>query len=291
MGCWRRQCCMAAIARLCRRACNRSSKASTAAKTFALLGGLLMLFLALPLAYFLAALGGSQLGLIAQPGTIQALGVSLLTATIATAILALLGVPLGYLLARRQFAGKAVVNLLVFLPLILPPAASGIILLLFFGPNQGLGAALDAAGVQLVDNLAGIILAQMFVSAPFVVVTARAAFEAVPEVHENISRALGENALVTFWRVALPLARDGIIAGVIFAWMRSMGEFGATLIMAYHPYTLPVLMWVQLSGSGLSYALPVVLLALLATLIVLSLLFRFDPHADPLSRRGERGLG
>jgi len=130
----------------------------------------------------------------------------------------------------------------------------------------------------------------MFVSAPFVIVTSRAAFEAVPEVHEKISRTLGESALVTFWRVALPLARDGVIAGVIFAWMRSMGEFGATLVMAYHPYTLPVLMWVQLSGSGLSYALPVVLLALLVTLIVLSLLFRFDPRAYPLSRRGERAL-
>ncbi len=250
-----------------------------------------MLFLALPLAYFLAALSSSQLSLIGQPITLQALGVSLLTATLATALLALLGVPLGYLLARRDFPGKAILNVLVFLPLILPPAASGIVLLLFFGPNQGLGSLLDAAGLQVVDNLAGIVLAQMFVSAPFVIVTSRAAFEAVPEVHEKISRTLGESALVTFWRVALPLARDGVIAGVIFAWMRSMGEFGATLVMAYHPYTLPVLMWVQLSGSGLSYALPVVLLALLVTLIVLSLLFRFDPRADPLSRRGERGLG
>ena len=106
-------------------------------------------------------------------------------------------------------------------------------------------------------------------------------------MHENISRALGESALVTFWRVALPLARDGIIAGVIFAWMRSMGEFGATLIMAYHPYSLPVLMWVQLSGSGLAYAMPIVLLALLVTVIVLSILFRFG-RPVPLPSQGER---
>jgi len=101
---------------------------------------LLVLFLALPLAYFLAALSSSQLSLIGQPITLQALGVSLLTATLATALLALLGVPLGYLLARRDFPGKAILNVLVFLPLILPPAASGIVLLLFFGPYQGLGS-------------------------------------------------------------------------------------------------------------------------------------------------------
>jgi molybdate/tungstate transport system permease protein len=244
-----------------------------------------MLFLALPLVYFLGALSQSQLGLIGQATTIRALGVSLLTATISTALLALLGIPLGYLLARYDFPGKAVLTMIVFLPLILPPAASGIVLLLFFGPNQGAGALLEAARIQLVDSLGGIILAQMFVSAPFVVVTARAAFEGVPKVHENISRTLGETALITFWRVALPLAKPGLLAGIIFAWMRSMGEFGATLVMAYHPYSLPVLMWVQLSGSGLAYALPLVLLALLVTLIVLTLVFRLIKAAPfPLQR-------
>lgn len=256
--------------------------------TFVLLGGLLVLFLALPLAYFLGALSGAQLGsVLGQDTTLNALGVSLGTASLSTAILTLLGVPLGYVLARREFPGKSWLSILVFLPLICPPAAAGIILLLFFGPNQGLGGLLSGAGIQLVDNLAGIVLAQMFVSAPFVVITARAAFEAVPEVHEKISRTLGEGAFSTFRRVALPLARDGLIAGVIFAWMRSMGEFGATLIMAYHPYTLPVLMWVQLSSSGLAYALPVVLLALLVTFVVLALLFRFDRRVSPLPL-GER---
>jgi molybdate/tungstate transport system permease protein len=148
--------------------------------------------------------------------------------------------------------------------------------LLFFGPNQGLGGLASRANIQFVDNLSGIVLAQMFVAAPFVVVTARAAFEAVPPIYEQISSTLGEGQWMTFWRVALPLAREGIVAGVIFAWMRGMGEFGATLIMAYHPYTLPVWMWVQLSASGLSAALPVVLLALVVTLLVLGVLFRVN---------------
>lgn len=251
--------------------------------TFTVLGAVLVLFLVLPLAYFLGTLGDSQLaGVLGHGTTLDALGVSLATASVATAILSFLGVPLGYVLARREFPGKSWLSVLVFLPLICPPAASGIILLQFFGPNQGLGGLLNAAGIRLVDNLAGIVLAQMFVSAPFVVITARAAFEAVPEVHEKISRTLGEGAFSTFRRIALPLARDGLAAGVIFAWMRSMGEFGATLIMAYHPYTLPVLMWVQLSGQGLAYATPVVLLALAVTVLVLTLLFRFDRRASPL---------
>lgn len=247
---------------------------------FTLLGALLVMFLVLPLLYFLLALGRAQLQpVLGDPVTLQALGVSLITATVTTVILTLLGVPLGYLMARHQFAGKRLLNILVLLPLILPPAASGIVLLLFFGPNQGLGALLSGGGIRIVDNLAGIVVAQMFVSAPFVIVTARAAFESVPAVHERISRTLGEGPFMTFWRVALPLAREGVTAGIIFAWMRSMGEFGATLILAYHPYTLPVLMWVQLSGSGLAYALPVVLLALIVTILVLGAMSRRGP--DP----------
>lgn len=254
---------------------------------FTLLATLLGLFLFLPLIYFLGALGGSNLGqALASPATVHALGVSLLSATISTALLTVLGIPLGYLLARYQFRGKTWVNILVFVPLICPPAASGILLLLFFGPNQGLGGLLNDAGVQLLDNLAGIVLAQLFVSAPFVIVTARATFESIPTVYEKISRTLGEGPLRTFWRVALPLARDGLLAGVILAWMRAMGEFGATLIMAYHPYTLPVLMWVQLSGSGLADALPVVLAAMLVSLVVLALLFRFDRRLGRLAGEG-----
>jgi molybdate/tungstate transport system permease protein len=244
---------------------------------FPLFGALLVFLLLAPIVYVLTAVDPSQVvSVLADPDTRAALGVSLVSATIATILLALLGVPLGYLLARQGFPGKTWLTILVFLPLICPPSASGILLLLFFGPNRGLGGALHSAGIQLVDNVSGIVLAQMFVSAPFVIVTARAAFEAVPVIHERVSLTLGEGPWMTFWRVALPLARDGILAGILFAWLRSMGEFGATLVMAYHPYTLPVLMWVELSGTGLASALPVVLLSLLVSVLVLAVLFRFD---------------
>lgn len=241
------------------------------------LGGLLLLFLLGPLAFFGSALDPRQVGEVLGDGqALRALGVSLLTASLSTLTLALLGVPLGYVLARHDFPGRTPVNVLVYLPLICPPSASGIALLLLFGPHQGLGAWLNAAGVQLVDNLAGIVLAQTFVAAPFVIVSATAAFDAVPVEHERISLTLGEGPWATFWRVALPLAREGILAGIVLAWMRSMGEFGATLVMAYHPYTLPVFMWVQLTASGLAAALPVVLLALAVTLAILGVLLRID---------------
>ncbi len=247
-------------------------------------GGVLLAFLAAPLIYFWTALDSARvLEILADRQTSDALLVSLATATTSTALLALFGVPLGYFLARNDFRGKALLNILVFLPLICPPPASGILLLLFFGPNQGLGGLLNEVGVRLVDNVAGIILAQMFVSAPFVIVTARAAFEAVPVTHEQVSRTLGEGAFRTFWRIALPLARGGILAGLVFAWMRGMGEFGATLVMAYHPYTLPVYMWVQLTGTGLASALPVVLLAVAVTLVVLGALFRIDRRLNQRS--------
>lgn len=237
----------------------------------------MVFFLVAPLLYAWTALDPARVGsVLGDPQTTAALGVSLMTATSATILLALLGVPFGYVMARRDFAGKTWLNVLVFLPLICPPSASGILLLLFFGPNRGLGGLLHVAGLQFLDNLSGIVIAQMFVSAPFVIVTARAAFEAVPVVHERVSLTLGEGPWMTFWRVALPLARDGILAGVLFAWLRSMGEFGATLVMAYHPYTLPVLMWVELTGTGLASALPVVLLSLVVSLVVLGVVFRFD---------------
>ncbi len=244
---------------------------------FSMLGMLLLTFMLGPLLYFCTTLSGEELrAVLSDPQTASALGVSLLTATVATAILASVGVPLGYLLARRQVPARRWVNSLVFLPLICPPPAAGILLLLVFGPNQGVGALLRPAGIQFLDNLPGIVLAQMFVAAPFVVVTSRAAFEAVPAVHEQISRTLGEGQWSTFWRVALPLARGGVLAGLLFAWLRSLGEFGATLVLAYHPYTLTVLMWVQLSVGGIRGALPVVLVALLVTVLALGLLSHFE---------------
>lgn len=110
--------------------------------------------------------------------------------------------------------------------------------------------------------LPGIVLAQSFVAAPYLVVTARIAFEAVDPTLERVSYALGKPPLSTFSRVSLPLALPGILVGVSLAWLRALGEFGATVMVAFHPYTLPVYLFVQFGAQGLRAALPIAVLLL-----------------------------
>lgn len=238
-----------------------------------LLGACLFVYLIGPMLYFLVALPWSSLtSALSDTEAWQALSTSLISATVATLLIGLFGVPLGYLLARFTFPGKTLVNLLIYLPIVFPPVVSGIMLLILFGPYGPIGGPLTAIGWELDDTITGIILAQMFVAAPFVVVAARTAFEAIDPKLEQVAATLGQNRWRLFWRVSLPLARGGILAGLILGWMRALGEFGATVVMAYHPYTLPVYTYVQLTGIGITAALPLALLSLGASVIVLALI-------------------
>src|SRR5579875_131091 len=198
------------------------------------LGGLLALYLLAPIVAFLARLHS---GVSAAPGVGGALLTSLLTATVSAALIALLGVPLAYLLAHARGPLARVALALVSLPLALPPLMSGLLLLYVLGPYTALGEAFHG---QLTDTRVAIVLAQTFVAAPFLVLAARAAFAAVDPALEDMARALGHGRASRFWHVAVPAALPGIGAGVLLAWLRSFGEFGATVILAYHPYSLPV---------------------------------------------------
>lgn len=237
-----------------------------------LLGALLGVYLVVPMAYlFIAMPWSSVVGALSDPEALDALLTSLVSATIATVFMGILGVPLGYVLARQRFPGKGIVGLAIYLPLVFPPVVSGILLLILYGPYGPIGGPFAAAGWELDDTVAGIILAQVFVAAPFVIIAARSAFEAVDPTLEQVAATLGRGRWGMFWEVSLPLARGGIIAGLILAWMRALGEFGATVVMAYHPYTLPVYTYVQLTGTGVASALPLGLLALGASIIVVGL--------------------
>jgi len=232
---------------------------------------LLALFFVLPLLWFVPglswadvreALGGAGLG--------RAVATSLASASVATAIAAVVGVPAGYLLAgggRRSWL--AVLRSLVLLPLVLPPVAAGVLLLNLYGPGGFAGRLLSGAGWSLVNAFGGVVLAQTFVAAPFVVLTAEAAFRAVNPLLEEASATLGQSRTATFRRVSLPLARYGVLAGLVLAWMRAVGEFGATVVVAYHPHSLPVYLWLELTGRGLRAALPVALVALVLAAFVL----------------------
>ncbi|HLL79511.1 MAG TPA: ABC transporter permease [Ktedonobacteraceae bacterium] len=248
----------------------RSSPLAGRGVVFWLLGGCMMLYLIGPLVYFFFALSWPSVpGALSDPDAIQALITSAISATIATLLMALFGVPLGYLLARFHFPGKSIVSIAIYLPLVFPPVVSGIVLLVLFGPYGLIGAPLANAGWEVDDTLAGIVLAQIFVAAPFVIVAARAAFESIDPQLERVAATLGHNRWSLFWRVSLPLARGGILAGLILAWMRALGEFGATVVLAYHPYTIPVYTFVQLSGSGVAGALPLALFSLSLSLLVI----------------------
>jgi molybdate/tungstate transport system permease protein len=237
----------------------------------ALLGGLLVLYVLIPFVAFLSRTGtaGLLVGL-AEPGARTAIRNSLLTAPVSTAVATVTGVPLAYVLARRSFPGKRLVESLVVLPLVLPPVVGGAMLLTAVGRFTPIGSVAAAAGVPLTGSLLGVVLAQTFVAAPFVVVTARAGFSAIDERLEWASRSMGYGPLATFRNVSLPLARGSILAGVVLTFARAIGEFGATMMVAYNPRTMPTRIWVDFITGGIDEIVPVAVALLVVALGVLT---------------------
>jgi molybdate transport system permease protein len=162
----------------------------------------------------------------------EALWLSLKTSTAAIVVIVVVGTPAAYLLATRSFRGKALVVTAIELPLVLPPAVAGIGLLAAFGPKGIFGSALDDAGIQLVLQTAGVVVALTFVAAPFYLRQAQSAFAAVDPALLDAARTLGASEARAFARVAIPAAGNGIAAGLALAWGRALGEFGATLMFA-----------------------------------------------------------
>src|SRR5579863_10607489 len=241
---------------------------SGASRSLALLGLLLLFYLVVPIGYFLFTLSWRDVpAQLSDPVAIMALITSLLSASLAIAIIALLGVPLGYVLARRNFPGRGVLTLLVYLPLVFPPVVSGILLLILYGPYGPIGAPFANAGLELDSSFVGIVLSQIFVASPFVIIAALSAFEVVDPALEQVAATLGKSSWQIFWRINLPAARLGIVAGLLLGWLRALGEFGATAVLAYHPYTLPVYVYVQLSGLGVQPALGLLLFILPVSII------------------------
>jgi molybdate transport system permease protein len=190
-------------------------------------------FLALPIVAIFADTSPARLvDSLDDPSARDALWLSLKTTLLALAVILAVGTPAAYLLATRDFPGRAVVQTLVELPLVLPPAAAGIGLLAALGPNGILGGALQDAGIGLALQTAGVVVALVFVASPFYLRQAEAAFSAVPVSVIQASRTLGAGEAGTFLRVVIPSARQGLLAGAALAWGRALGEFGATLMFA-----------------------------------------------------------
>jgi molybdate/tungstate transport system permease protein len=232
---------------------------------FGLLGAVLVAYLLYPFVTFFAGARGTELSGAAftRPEVVSAARYSLTTAPVSTAVATLFGVPLAYFLSRSEFRGKLLVDSLVVLPLVLPPVVGGVMLLTGFGSFTPLGGIASSLGVTLTDSYVGIIVAQTFVASPFVVITSRAGFDTVEE-YERASRSLGKGPVETFVRVSLPLSSGHILAGVALTFARSIGEFGATMMTAYNPQTMPTQIWVTFISRGVYATLPIV--AVLVTL-------------------------
>ena len=242
------------------------------------LAGLLAVYLGAPFVAGLAHLGSADWSGADVAALARATGVSIASASLATALVGLGGVPLAYLLARGRTRSLAVVGVVVQLPLALPPLASGVLLLFLFGYASPLGRLTHGA---LTDSFAGIVAAEAFVAAPFLIVAARSAFAEVDPALEEVAASLGHGPGAVFRRIGLALSWRAILAGLLLTWLRAFGEFGATVMVAYHPYSLPVFTYVAFGSEGLPAMLPVLVPTLGAAVTV----FLLSRASLPAARR------
>ena len=228
---------------------------------------LLVLFLMLPLvAIVLRALPFQAEGWLSDR-TFDALRLSLVTASISGMLAIILGTPIAYFLAREEFRGKTIVDTLIDLPMVLPPAVAGIALLMAFGRRGLIGPTLSALGIELPFTTAAVIMAQLFVSAPFYVRAAKAGFATVNQGLEQMSALLGVSNFRTFFRITLPLAAPSLFGGALMTWARALGEFGATIMFAGNfqgrTQTMPLAIYIGLeSNLDSALALSVILIVI-----------------------------
>jgi molybdate transport system permease protein len=240
-----------------------------------LLAGALVLLLGLPLVALVERLGEESGAFDATTRATlrQALTLSLVTSTIALGLTILLGTPLAYLLARRRFPGARLVDTLVDLPIVLPPAVAGLALLMAFGRRGLVGEQLNAWGLSLAFSTAAVVLAQVFVASPFYVRAAKAGFARVARDLEEAAADLGAPPPAVFRTVTLPLVRSSLAAGAVLAWARALGEFGATIMFAGsfpgRTQTMPLAIYGRYEAGDLGTALLLAVVLVAASLAIL----------------------
>jgi molybdate transport system permease protein len=234
-----------------------------------------LLFLILPLVGLLVRAPWTTLPQrLTEPGVLTALRLSLLTATLATLLCLVLGVPLAWLLARVDFPGRRVVRALVTVPLVLPPVVGGVALLLVFGRRGLLGSWLDSTfGVTLPFTTTGVVLAEAFVAMPFLIIAVEGALRGADTRYEEAAATLGSGRWTTFTHVTLPLVAPGIAAGAVLCWARALGEFGATITFAGNfpgrTQTMPLAVYLALE-TDLEAAIVLSLILLTVSVVILA---------------------
>jgi molybdate/tungstate transport system permease protein len=237
------------------------------------LGTVLILMVVIPLVRMILAADPAVLRTtVADHEVMRSILLTLRCAFWATLFCSVFGIPLAYIMARWRFPGRGLLQGVIDLPVMIPHTAAGIALLMIYGPRFLMGKAFASIGVTFMGTEAGISLAMAFVSLPFLVNAARDGFVSVNPRLERVARTLGATPWQTFFKVSLPLSWRSILSGSIMMWARGISEFGAVIVLAYHPMTAPVLIWERFESYGLKYARPVAVILILLCLIIFAVL-------------------
>jgi len=240
---------------------------------FMFLGGILLLFILAPLAgMYLHTSVDSLSEAVGSEEVRNSVWLSLWTSMAGTLLFSFLAIPLAYILARKDFPLKSLVNGIIDIPIIIPHTAAGIAVLGIVTRDSFIGKAGELFGIKFIGSPAGIILAMAFVSIPFLINAARDGFAAVPERLEKIALTLGASPIRVFFTISLPLAWRSVLSGFILMWARGMSEFGAVVIVAYNPQTAPVLIYERFTSYGLKYSVPAAVVFVSVCLLIFIIL-------------------
>jgi molybdate transport system permease protein len=235
----------------------------------------LIVFLALPVIVLVvrAFIAGGIAGALRDSGVLHALALSLGTTAISLAVTLALGTPLAFLLARRAVRAAPLIETIVDLPIVLPPSVAGLALLLVLGRRGVLGGALDLAGISIPFTTVAVVVAQVFVAAPFYIRSARAGIAAVDRDVEDAARVDGATEPEVFRWITAPLAGAALAAGAVMSWSRALGEFGATIMFAGNvegrTQTLPLVVYSEFGGGNLDASVAAASILVLAAFGVL----------------------
>ncbi len=237
-------------------------------------GILVMVFILLPLFKMFTSSSWENLTMtIKDKDVLKSIWLSIYTAGIASIISFFFGTPFAYLLARKKFMGKKFIESIIDIPMVIPHPVVGIAILGVVGRNYWFGKIISDMGIRVMGSELGIIIVLTFVGIPFFINSAKSGFESVSPRLENVSRSLGASMFSTFLRITFPLAWRSILVGIIMCCARAISEFGAVVIIAYHPMTAPVMIYERFEAYGLAYSQPVAVL-LTSVCLILFLVLR-----------------
>lgn len=233
---------------------------------FLILGSIIVLIISIPIAQILVSVNLEELfKTVKETEVLNSVFLTLRASFWATILAFVFGIPLAYLLAREEFKGKRLVEGIIDIPIIIPHTAAGIALLVVVGRNSLLH---KLTSLQIVGTEAAVVVAMFFVSVPFLINGAKEGFKSVDPRFEKTALTLGASPLKAFFTITFPMAKKSIVSGMLMMWGRGISEFGAVIVLAYHPKIAPVLIFERFQNFGLKYALPVTVLLILISLVI-----------------------